>query len=94
MDYLLAFAAHEFASFRELEVRSLLTINGLSQECIPENTNWSDPYVKVKLPNDDIAARLIERSMLVKFVYSIWATASTFDELLSKVGLSELSFTI
>ncbi|KAL5967638.1 hypothetical protein TSMEX_004607 [Taenia solium] len=71
MDYLLAFAAHEFANFRELEVRSLLTISGLSQDCIPEDTDWSDPYVKIKLPNDDIAARFIERSMLIKFIYSI-----------------------
>ncbi|CDS41596.1 tRNA guanosine 2' O methyltransferase TRM11 [Echinococcus multilocularis] len=85
MDYLLAFAAHEFVNFRELEVRSLLTISGMSQECIPEDTNWSDPYVKIKLPNDEIAAKFIERSMLVKFIYSVWATAPTFDELLLKV---------
>ncbi|KAL5102892.1 hypothetical protein TcWFU_000780 [Taenia crassiceps] len=65
MDYLLAFAAHEFANFRELEVRSLLTISGLSQECIPEGTNWNDPYVKLKLPNDEVALRFIERSMLI-----------------------------
>ncbi|EUB58307.1 tRNA guanosine-2'-O-methyltransferase TRM11 [Echinococcus granulosus] len=84
MDYLLAFAAHEFVNFRELEVRSLLTISGMSQECIPEDTNWSNPYVKIKLPSDEIAAKFIERSMLVKFIYSVWATASTFDELLLK----------
>ncbi len=87
MDYLLAFAAHEFINFRELEVRSLLTINGLDQSCLPDDTNWTDPYIKIKLPDDQIAAKFIERSMLVKSIYSVWTTAESFDELVLKVWL-------
>ncbi|VDD83877.1 unnamed protein product [Mesocestoides corti] len=85
MDYLLAFSAHEFINFRELEVRSLLELNGLSQDCVPCETNWTAPYISIQLPNDAVAAKLIERSVLVKSIYSIWTTASCFDELLSKV---------
>lgn len=90
MDYLLAFAAHDFIDFRELEIRSLLTIHGLSQDCIPSNTNWTDPYIKVRLPNNDVAATFIERSMLVKSIYLIWASAPSFEELLEKVVFSPL----
>lgn len=91
MDYLLAFAAQEFINFRELEVRSLLQINGLNQDCIPFNTNWTDPYVKVRLPNDQVAAALIERSMLVKCIYLIWASAPTFEDLILMVFLKPFS---
>lgn len=85
MDYLLAFAAYEFINFRELEIRSLLTIHGLNQDCIPNDTNWTDPYIRIQLPDDDIAAKLIERSMLVKSIYSVWAYGTSFDELLTEV---------
>lgn len=90
MDYLLAFAAHDFINFRELEIRSLLTIHGLSQDCIPSSTNWTDPYVKIRLPNNEVAAAFIERSMLVKSIYLIWTCASSFEELLEMVLLSLL----
>nr|CDS28761.1 tRNA guanosine 2' O methyltransferase TRM11 [Hymenolepis microstoma] len=85
MDYLLAFAAHDFINFRELEIRSLLTIHGLSQDCIPSNTNWTDPYVKASLPNNEVASAFIERSMLVKSIYLIWACAPSFEQLLEMV---------
>ena len=85
MNYLLAFAANDFINFRELEIRSLLTIRGLSQDCVPAETNWTDPYVKIKLPNDEIAAKFVERSMLVKCIYSVWAMASSFEKLLTEV---------
>lgn len=85
MNYLLAFSAQEFIYFRELEVRSLLTINGLSQECLPGDTNWTTPYILITLPDDAAAATLIERSMLIKNVYSVWAFANTFDALLTTV---------
>ncbi|VDN97289.1 unnamed protein product [Rodentolepis nana] len=91
MDYLLAFAAYDFINFRELEIRSLLTIHGLSQDCIPSNTNWTDPYVKVSLPNNEVAASFIERSMLVKSIYLIWACAPSFEQLLEMVPQIPLS---
>ncbi|VDL87032.1 unnamed protein product [Schistocephalus solidus] len=87
MQYLLSFSAQEFVNFRELEVRSLLELNGLDQDCIADDVDWNEPYILVNCQNDEQAHKLIERSVLIKSVYSIWAQASTFEELLNKIDL-------
>ncbi|BHF78150.1 tRNA methyltransferase 11 [Sparganum proliferum] len=87
MQYLLSFSAQEFVNFRELEVRSLLDLNGLDQDCIAPDVDWNEPYILVNCQNDEQANKLIERSVLIKSIYSIWAQASTFEELLDKINL-------
>lgn len=85
MHFLLAFAAEEFLNFRELEVRSLLTLNGLKDDCIPDNVNWASPYVKIKCKDYAEAARLVERGVLIKSIFSIWKSSDTFEGLLEQV---------
>ncbi|KAG5448606.1 tRNA methyltransferase 11 [Clonorchis sinensis] len=88
MKYALAFAASEFVNFRLIEFISLCQLHQVPLEAtILDWTQeyWSLPYVVVNFRDDAEANLVVERSVLVKYVYHVWCEAPCLNDLLGMI---------
>ncbi|KAI1102739.1 tRNA guanosine-2'-O-methyltransferase TRM11 [Jackrogersella minutella] len=89
MEYLIRFSqSHE--TFRLAEIQSLAVVNGINLEVI--SYSEESPFCIVRLPSEDAAKTLLERSVLAQTIHEHWGTAETYDELhaIVKQGTSHL----
>ncbi|KAJ5476446.1 hypothetical protein N7475_002175 [Penicillium sp. IBT 31633x] len=78
MDYLVRFAqTHE--TFRQPELKACATLAGVDIEIITYNE--FSPYCVVRLPDDDAARKVANRSILVKDIFELWGEGTNYEEL-------------
>ncbi|KAK1755895.1 S-adenosyl-L-methionine-dependent methyltransferase [Echria macrotheca] len=77
MDYLIRFSqSHE--TFRRPEIEALALIEGVDLEIV--SYSLDSPFCIAKLPSEDAARRLIQRSILVQSIHELWGHGKTLDE--------------
>ncbi|KAF1814311.1 tRNA guanosine-2'-O-methyltransferase [Eremomyces bilateralis CBS 781.70] len=78
MEYLIR-SAQQHEDFREAEIKALATLHGFDVEILSYSNE--SPYCVVRLPSDDAAKLLIERSILACAIYRLWGQGSDYDSL-------------
>ncbi|RUS18282.1 hypothetical protein BC937DRAFT_88959 [Endogone sp. FLAS-F59071] len=82
--YLIQFAQfHE--EFRLPELESLATIENVQLKYNSTNYSRDSPFLQVDIASDEEAAKLVKRAILIKFVYELWGTGVTYEELRESV---------
>ncbi|KAN0117232.1 tRNA guanosine-2'-O-methyltransferase [Hyaloscypha variabilis] len=87
MEYMIRFTqVHE--TFRLAEIKALAVLEDIDLEVLSYSP--SSPFCFVKLPSEDAAIRLVQRSILAKAIYEVWGNGSTFEDLHDNVrGVSQ-----
>ncbi|KAK8797289.1 hypothetical protein WA158_004497 [Blastocystis sp. Blastoise] len=71
--YLIHFS-HSYLEHRLPELDSLLVLNGLKRDDVYNINDYNPeyPFLKIKLPNDEVAKRIADRAVLIKGIYELW----------------------
>ncbi|KAL8923938.1 MAG: hypothetical protein Q9172_002902 [Xanthocarpia lactea] len=78
MEYLVRFVQmHE--SFRKAELEASADLYGINMEFL--NYSQYSPHCIIRLPDEDAARMIIQRSVLSKGIYELWGSGSTYAEL-------------
>ncbi|KAL8859482.1 MAG: hypothetical protein Q9178_004160 [Gyalolechia marmorata] len=78
MEYLVRFVQmHE--SFRKAELEASADLYGINMEFL--NYSQYSPHCIIRLPDEDAASKIIERSVLSKGIYELWGSGFTYAEL-------------
>ncbi|KAF5743920.1 tRNA (guanine(10)-N2)-methyltransferase [Tripterygium wilfordii] len=76
---------HRLLDYRKPEVESLAQLFGVSGDHIewrlPESHHHDSPFHFVNLPSEDVAAKVANRSILVKGIYELWGEGNSYGEL-------------
>lgn len=75
----LIFLAQTHTSFRKAELESLADLHNIEVDLSEHNEE--NPFVIVKLKNDEEAFKLIDRAILAKSIYELWGHGESFDQL-------------
>ena len=79
MRFLIQFA-QQHVDFRLAELDSVLTMIGVASprahyDDVEHDSALDHPFLEIELPSVEIAQRVVERAVLVKRVYELWASA-------------------
>ena len=78
----LCYFLHRLLDFRAPELVSLASLAGIPMQLEPPELQPDvSPFWRCRLPSDDAARRLTQRSMLVKGIFEVYAEGATMDEL-------------
>jgi hypothetical protein len=78
----LCYFLHRLLDFRAPELVSLASLAGIPMRLVPPDLRPDvSPFWWCRLPSDDAARRLTQRSMLVKGIFEVYAEGATMDEL-------------
>lgn len=77
-EYIIAFA-QAYPNFRQAELESLADYHGIKLDI--SHHDETNPFLIVKLNNDEEARKILERSILAKGIYELWGQGSTYEEL-------------
>ncbi|KAG9248392.1 S-adenosyl-L-methionine-dependent methyltransferase [Calycina marina] len=78
MVYMIRFTqVHE--TFRLAETKALAVLEGIDLEIISYSP--TSPFCMVKLPSEEAAKKLLQRSILAKAIYEVWGHGSSYPEL-------------
>jgi tRNA (guanine10-N2)-methyltransferase len=73
--------------FRELE--SVSRMMGVDQDILYSGARptgeSTDPYAIVNFPNDEVAAKICQQSVLAKFVIELWGAGGTDEDVISSI---------
>jgi tRNA (guanine10-N2)-methyltransferase len=73
------FFAQAYPNFRAAEIESLANLAGFDVDL--SHHDESNPFLIVRLENDEQAKQIIERSVLAKGIYELWGHGTTLEEL-------------
>ncbi|ORX80347.1 tRNA guanosine-2'-O-methyltransferase [Basidiobolus meristosporus CBS 931.73] len=86
--YLIQFAqAHD--EFRLPELHSLMKLENVHLEYDPVKYDSLSPFLVVNLANDEEAYKLVQRAILIKGIYELWAVGETYEEVHEKLKASQ-----
>ncbi|BFZ11293.1 hypothetical protein BsWGS_14331 [Bradybaena similaris] len=80
--YLLQFA-HEHLDFRLQEVKSVISLLGCGASLKQMDTG--SPFLEIELPGEKEAKAIMQRTVLSKRLYELWAEGTTVSEVVSKL---------
>ncbi|KAK9710397.1 hypothetical protein K7432_008433 [Basidiobolus ranarum] len=82
--YLIQFAqAHD--EFRLPELHSLMKLENITMEYDSTTYDKMSPFLIVTLANDEDAYKLVQRAILIKGIYELWAAGETYEEVHEKL---------
>ncbi|KAI9246752.1 S-adenosyl-L-methionine-dependent methyltransferase [Phascolomyces articulosus] len=82
--YLIHFAQfHE--EFRLPELFSLAKLERVHLECDENKYRLDNPFFKITLDSDQDARKLIQRSILIKNIYALWAEADSYGKVHAQI---------
>jgi len=83
---------NSYFNCRFLELESLAEQNGVRVESLYDSTRPSplstDPFAIVSLPSDEIAKRIGEKSVLIRYIVDLWGTGGSDDDVIDSVRKS------
>ncbi|CAG5133308.1 unnamed protein product [Candidula unifasciata] len=82
--YLLQFA-HEHLDFRLQEVKSVISMLGCGALLKEKEVDNGSPFLEIELPSEKEAKAVMQRTVLGKRLYELWAEGTTVSEVVSKL---------
>lgn len=73
--------ANEHLDFRLPELKSVVELLGTKINIKNETNEPKNPFLVVELPSEETAKQILNRTMLIRSAYELWAESTTFDEL-------------
>ena len=70
----------EWQDFHEGELLALLKMFGVDTVPVKTGYDYSDLFMYVNLPNDELARQICDRSIVIKAIYEVWGTGASLDE--------------
>jgi tRNA (guanine10-N2)-methyltransferase len=79
----------DWVDFRVPELQQLMKMFAIDGSFVKDTSNeleaFGDCFLLVELPDQAAANKICSRSVLIRNIYEVWATANTFVELVDKV---------
>ena len=86
----LFWCANEHQQFRLVELESLATLFSISLEWVFKSDKY--PWVVLDLPSEEVAKKIISRSVSIRYCLHLWAEGDNYEEFHSKLKNVEFKY--